>query len=94
MSVMSEIKPVEEATRHDNVLEGEIVPMFTNVFNLATNEAASYSLPPARAVVAAFEQFTRGNYNTHDYLSPESHPAFTRGSVSVACGDWAASTRT
>lgn len=91
---MNTLEPVEEVTRHDNVLEGEVIPMMTHVFNLATGQGATFSLPPARAVVAAYEQFTRGNHNTWNYLDPVAHPEFVKGKLSVACGDWAASTRT
>jgi hypothetical protein len=90
---MEEIVPTDEPSRHDTVLEGEVLPPMTRVYNLATNQVAAFPLPPAQAVVAAYEQFTKRNFNTWQYAPASTHPEFTRGKVSVACGDWAASTK-
>lgn len=62
----------------------------TTVVNLETGEEVRYTLPPALAVVAAYEYFTRKNKSTWDYLKPVDHPQFVDGRLTVACGDWAA----
>lgn len=63
----------------------------TRVLNLATGQwGPYYTLDPRQAVVAAYEQQTRGNWNTWTYPSPEAHPEFTLAEVSCCCGDWAA----
>lgn len=61
----------------------------TTVVNLETGEEVGYTLPPALAVVAAYEYFNRKNKNTWDYLKPDEHPMFRNGKRTVACGDWA-----
>lgn len=58
--------------------------------NLSTGEEACYTLPPALAVVAAHEYFTRKNKNTWDYLKPDEHPMFRNGKRTVCCGEWVA----
>jgi hypothetical protein len=90
---MNEIETtIDDISRHDDILDGQIVPRpLTRVFNLAGNEVLGYSLPPSQAVIAAYEQLTRGNMNTWAYPKPEDHPQFVRGARSVSCGDWAAS---
>lgn len=39
----------------------------STVHNLATAETLSYALPPDQAIVAAYAQVIRGDYNTWDY---------------------------
>lgn len=61
---------------------------FTKVLNLSTNEELLYSLPPRQAVVAAFEQKIRHNYNifTYDY----SKAKISQSGKTVSCGDFCA----
>ena len=63
----------------------------TTVFNLATAEERTYSLPPAEAVIAAYAQ-GRGDWNTWDYASRYTK-LLVIGKASIACGDWATSAR-
>ncbi len=62
--------------------------IMTKVFNLSTNEELTFSLPPAEAVIAAYEQ-ANGNY-TLDYPTPEDAPGMFWGRLTVSCGDWCA----
>jgi hypothetical protein len=63
----------------------------TYVLNLDSGSRMVFSLPPAHAVVAAFEH-DRGNHNWWTWKAPEDHPSFRQGRASVACGDWTALT--
>lgn len=57
---------------------------------LSINDEMTFvGISPEQAVVAAYEQ-SRGNFNTHDYPSPENHPQFRECTVSVSCGDFSA----
>ena len=62
----------------------------TTVMNVADDRIVHYSLPPEEAVIAAYEQFERGNWELDDHPSPEKHPAFKVHRRGVACGDWIA----
>jgi hypothetical protein len=57
------------------------------VENLSTGQVLEYTLSPAQAVVAAYEQ-SRGNWNTWSYPDPANHPQFEEGVKTVRCGDW------
>lgn len=41
--------------------------MITQVMNLRTGSVYSYTLPPKKAVVAAFEQYEKKNFNIWNY---------------------------
>jgi hypothetical protein len=47
----------------------------TTVYNTKTFEESVYSIDPAFAVIAAYEQ-GKGNYNPWDYRNPEKHPIY------------------
>jgi hypothetical protein len=61
----------------------------TKVVNLATGQELTYTLPPDRAVVAAYEQSLK-HWNTWQYPAPEEHPEFKEGKDHVSCGDFTA----
>ena len=65
--------------------------MAVDVKNIETKEIWTYSgISASQAVVCAYEQGTRKNYNTWDYMPPEKHPLFRREGSIVKCGDWQA----
>ncbi len=59
--------------------------MLTVVVNLHTGAERPYSLPPAEALVAAYEQ-VRGNWNTWTYS--ESSCPVEEGKYTLSAGDW------
>lgn len=62
--------------------------MTTEVMNLATGEQKVYTLPPEKALRAAYFQ-ERGDYNTWEYDKKEA-PAIKRGRHDTLwLGDWA-----
>ncbi|NLI81289.1 MAG: hypothetical protein GX443_06320 [Deltaproteobacteria bacterium] len=64
----------------------------TAVFNIGDDRIVHYPLPPDRAVVAAYEQYEKGNWEADQYPDPSEHPAFGVYKRGVACGDWIAYT--
>lgn len=66
--------------------------MLTMVMNLSTCEKIGYSLEPIEAVVAAYAQNTRHDYNTWNYHKYVG--LVVSGEITVACGDWCALLRT
>jgi predicted nucleic acid-binding protein len=64
----------------------------TMVFNLATGEEVYYSLPPEDAVIVAYLQHEKGDYNTWDYDLEAYRPQIVKGQWSVSMGNWAAVT--
>lgn len=62
----------------------------TIVTNLMNNRQKAYDLPPEEAVVAAFEEFERGNTAPELHLFPQKHPFFEEHRHGFACGDWIA----
>lgn len=57
------------------------------VVNLATGQEVEYGGPtPQQAVVNAYEQFTRGNWNTWEY--DYSQAKLTPSGLHWNCGDW------
>ena len=62
----------------------------TTVYNTADYEQTlTFTLPPAQAVVAAYEQSLK-NYNTWNYPQPTTHPKFKSAGDVVRCGTfWA-----
>ncbi|MGD9505978.1 MAG: hypothetical protein AB7W37_13765 [Syntrophobacteraceae bacterium] len=58
------------------------------VINMMDDRTQTYSLPPAEAVVAAYEQNEKGNFRTSSYPKPSNHPAFGEYRRGFACGDW------
>jgi len=62
----------------------------TRVVNLLDDRTGDYDLPPDKAVVAAYEQSKKANYDLHTYPEPESHPHFREYSKGYSCGDWIA----
>lgn len=58
----------------------------TTCHNMRTGEYAVYTLPPKEAVVCAYQQLTKRDYNTwnYDMLQVET------GEFFYFCGDWAA----
>lgn len=63
--------------------------MTTTVYNLENDTEAVYSLPPEEAVIAAFAQFERLDFDFLGY-SQRYGNRVRRGEVSVLCGDWCA----
>ena len=65
--------------------------IITTVFDLETKKKQLFSLPPAEAVICAYEQH-RGNYNTFDYPIPSNHPSLEFGTSgrTVFCGQFGA----
>lgn len=62
----------------------------TEVVDLRTGEAvATYSTPPAQAVVAAYAQFERGDFHTWEYQEKYAG-RLVAGRVSIRCGDYCA----
>ena len=69
--------------------EKELAPV-TEVFNLATGQEATFSLPPREAVIAAYAQFTKGDL-TWWWQNPLKYDSLvTLGRKSISCGDWSA----
>lgn len=67
--------------------------MNVTVHNLSTGQQLTYeaeTMTPARAVVCAYEQYTRRNNNT-DY--DWNQAVVSRSGQTVMCGDWCALTR-
>jgi hypothetical protein len=61
----------------------------TRVLNLRTGDEIHYTLPPKKAVTAAFEQ-NKGNYNTWTY-NLDNHPEIRETNKFFFCGDFGAS---
>lgn len=75
-----------------------IYPNPALVYDLSGGLAhVTYTLPPAQAVIAAFEQMAprptgiKGNFHTWNYLGPAEHPAlrFSVSGRTAFCGDFA-----
>ena len=64
--------------------------MNTTVFNLATGQEVGYSLPPKQAVLTAYHQLTRQNYNWWSYDSAPYPVPYIKTRLGHNCGDWAA----
>lgn len=62
----------------------------TSVENIMDDRTVDYDLPPKRAVVAAFEQFEKDNFDFHAYPEPEHHPHFREYPKGYSCGNWIA----
>ena len=62
----------------------------TTVFNLMDDRRKAYDLTPDEAVVAAFEEFEKGNTALELHLLPQKHPFFKEYRCGFACGDWIA----
>jgi len=59
------------------------------VINLSTGREITYvGISPAKAVVCAYEQFTKGNFNTADYDFNQA--VVSHSGKTVACGDFCA----
>ena len=63
---------------------------YTVVVNLFDDRQWLYGLPPDEAVVAAYEQFDKGNFAVENYPRPQDHPHFKEYRRGFACGDWIA----
>jgi len=61
----------------------------TEVLNLETGNTYTYLLSPEEALVAAFEQFERGNFNTWDYRSLDDYAGVSRRPHSIRLGNMA-----
>lgn len=61
--------------------------MFTDVYNLLTWQVKTYSLPPVKAVIAAWRQ-EQGDWSTWEYEKFTSE--VRSGERTVCCGDWCA----
>lgn len=60
----------------------------TVVRNMHTSQELVYSIPPKEAVVAAYNQYQRNNWNTWTYL--EGRAPVMEGKYGWSCGDfWA-----
>ncbi len=68
-------------------------PGLVNVLNLATGAEIFYLLDPRLAVICAYEQYGRRNWNTWSYLPPDQHPHYRECLYCVACGDFTAMLR-
>lgn len=64
--------------------------MNTRVIKLGDDMELSYSIPPEMAVVAAYEQYEKRNWNTWTYPAPVDHPEFRTGMISLSCGGYSA----
>ena len=64
--------------------------MATNVFNLNTGNYFPYDLPPAEAVNAAYEQFTKKNMNTWTYPNAADVVSYGPSNKTVSRGDFCA----
>jgi hypothetical protein len=62
----------------------------TAVLNIMDGREICFTLPPDRAVVAAYELFELGKDQFDDTMDPASHPDFKEFSLGFACGDWIA----
>lgn len=65
----------------------------TKVYQLGTDQEFLYDLPPAEAVVAAYERSRRNNTRSKDwwaYPKPQDHPHYRRGRWGHHCGDFSA----
>jgi hypothetical protein len=62
---------------------------FTIVINLTTGEEFIYNLPPKKAVVYAWFQYSNKNKNWWDYRE-HSRPVTMVGKYTYMCGDWSA----
>ena len=60
----------------------------TKVFRLGTDEVYHYPLPPEQAVVAAYLQIEKRNFNTWNY--DYQHPLLKKGKHGWHCGDFSA----
>ena len=67
----------------------ETTAVVTEVHNLVTGEVQTFSLPPGRAVVAAYEQSLK-RWCTWQYPEPKDHPKFLERVAYVSCGDFTA----
>lgn len=61
----------------------------TTVINLKTGEEYEYTLPPRQAVLVAWFQHTKKDYNWWDY-SIRRKPLIINGKFSWLCDDWCA----
>ena len=62
----------------------------TEVLNLMDGRIAVFSLSADMAVVAAYEQFEKGNFDAASYLHPTEHPHFREHRLGYSCEDWIA----
>ena len=62
--------------------------MKTVVYQLGTNNRYVYIVPPAKAVVNAYYQYAKNNFNTWEYDYSLVRYSFTK--KTVYCGDFAA----
>lgn len=61
----------------------------TKVYNLENPDLVwIYSLPPDEAVIAAYEQQTKKNYNTYNYKKPNNHEQYLKTKYGHVCGDF------
>ncbi len=64
--------------------------LMTTVHRIATGETYEYTLSPEQAVIAAYEQFTCGNWRTWSYVDPTQHLGYKRTANGHSCnGYWA-----
>ena len=62
----------------------------TDVLDMINRTRVLYLLPSAEAVICAYEQYERRNYNTWDYKDAGEHPEFMQSDRCVFCGDYGA----
>jgi hypothetical protein len=60
----------------------------TRVVNLMNDLVVEYHLPLELAVITAFEQLEKKNYDRDSYPTPEDHPQFREYRRGFSCGDW------
>ena len=62
--------------------------MKTVVYQLGTRSAYIYTVPPEKAVVCAYYQYVKNNFNTWEY--DYSLARYSVSARTVYCGDFAA----
>ena len=68
-------------------LSRQQIKRMTTVYNTKTFEESVYSIKPAFAVIAAYEQGIR-NTATWKYHNPENHPSYRKTRKGHYCGDF------
>jgi len=61
--------------------------MVTQALNLKSGSVYQYTLPPEKAVVSAYEQYEKKNFNTWDY-DYETHPELVEIANGFKCGNF------
>ncbi len=62
----------------------------TVVLNILDGREGVFALSPEMAVVAAYEQFEKENFDPSGCVDPLLHPCFKVHRLGFSCGDWIA----